>query len=204
MGNHVWSGCAVFLSAVGLAVGVADKQGSQPGQSSQEVQIPKQAVVVLHATEGNSATGTIKLMQEDEGVRLKGEVQGLSPGKHGFHIHEFGDLRAEDGQSAGGHFAPEGKKHGGPEDAEHHAGDLGNITADSQGVAKVDKLAEGLKLHFVVGRSLVVHTEADDLESQPSGDAGDRAAVGVIGFASEAKTQNSEISQSSKPCPQAR
>ena len=70
---------------------------------------------------------------------MTGEVTGLKPGKHGFHIHMFGDLRAADGMSAGGHYNPHGHPHGGPESKEHHEGDLGNIEADAQGVAKVER-----------------------------------------------------------------
>lgn len=186
MANQLWSGCGVLLSVFALAVGVADK----PAQSTSEEAkspIPQEAVAVLRPTQGEKARGVVKLTQTDEGVRVQGTVRNLSPGEHGFHIHEFGDLRGNDGKAAGGHFNPEGKKHGGPEDAEHHAGDLGNITANDEGTAEVNKLAKGLKLHFVVGRSLVVHGEADDLESQPSGDAGARVALGVIGFAGPLK-----------------
>ena len=63
-----------------------------------------------------------------------------------------------------------------------HAGDLGNITANQQGVAKVDVSTDDTKLHFVLGRAFVVHGGADDLQSQPSGSAGPRVAVGVIGI----------------------
>jgi Cu-Zn family superoxide dismutase len=82
-----------------------------------------------------------------------------------------------------------GVRHCGPADRSRHAGDLGNITANSQGEAQVDKLAKGLELHFVIGRSIVVHAGEDDLKSQPSGNAGDRVALGVIGFAGPTKTQ---------------
>jgi Cu-Zn family superoxide dismutase len=102
---------------------------------------------------------------------------------HGFHIHMFGDLRAADGMSAGGHYNPTGHMHGGPESSDHHAGDLGNIKADESGTAKVDAKVQGLMLHHVLGRSLVVHAKEDDLKTQPSGNSGDRIAVGVIGIA---------------------
>ena len=183
MGNFVWSGIGVALSIVSFAVGVLEDNQPKTSSTNAEIEVPKEAVALLHPTKGEKAEGVIQLTQEKEGVRLRGTVEGLKPGEHGFHIHEFGDLRGTDGTAAGGHFNPDGKKHGSPDDPDHHAGDLGNITADQQGVAKVDKLAKGLKLHYVVGRSLVVHAEADDFESQPSGDAGGRVALGVIGYA---------------------
>ena len=85
--------------------------------------------------------------------------------------------------STGPHFNPEGHDHGGPDTAKRHAGDLGNIKADKNGVAKVNTKAAGLRLHFILGRSLVVHADPDDLKSQPAGNAGARIGVGVIGIA---------------------
>src|SRR5690606_30229884 len=145
--------------------------------------IPQEAVAVLSPSKDQKARGVLMLKQTDAGVEITGKVTGLEPGEHGFHIHEFGDLRHPEGLSAGGHFNPDGHKHGGPDAKERHAGDLGNITAGADGTAQVKKLAKGLKLHFVIGRSMVVHGKADDLKSQPSGDAGPRVALGVIGFA---------------------
>src|SRR5690606_1905976 len=119
----------------------------------------------------------------EDGLHLKGKIIGLTPGMHGFHIHEYGDLSDRSGKSAGDHFNPTGAKHGPPGSKESHAGDLGNVEANNEGVAMIDIKAKDLKLHFVLGRSLVVHEKADDFESQPSGDAGGRLAVGVIGVA---------------------
>lgn len=152
-------------------------------QTPPAVKEPVKAVAVLRSTKGNDVRGRIMLTEDDGSVRITGRIRGLTPGKHGFHIHEFGDVRAADGTSAGGHYSPHGNKHGGPQDKEHHAGDLGNIVANEDGVAVVDKTSADFKLHFVVGRAIVVHGGADDFESQPSGDAGARVAVGVIGIA---------------------
>jgi len=141
------------------------------------------AVALLMPMKDSKVGGTITLTQEKGYVLVTGEVTGLTPGKHGFHIHMFGDLRAADGMSAGGHFNPKGHPHGGPDSKERHEGDLGNIEASEAGVAKVNVKAMGLKLAEVLGRSIVVHAKADDLKSQPAGDAGPRIAVGVIGIA---------------------
>ncbi|WP_417389492.1 superoxide dismutase family protein [Gimesia sp.] len=142
-----------------------------------------QAVAVIMPTKEFSVTGMVQLKQSKGMVHLTGKIEGLSPGKHGFHIHEFGDISAVDGSSAGGHYDPEGHQHGKPGKAEHHAGDLGNITADQNGIAVIDKRSEDFKISDVIGRSIVVHAGADDLTSQPSGDAGPRAGLGVIGIA---------------------
>lgn len=183
MSNVAWSTCTLALSTVGLIIGLNGDQLAEDGKTKKHVSVPERGVAVLRPTRGNKVRGAVILTQMKDGVRFRGRVRGLKPGLHGFHIHQYGDLRSPDGKAAGGHFAPKGHKHGGPDDAEHHAGDLGNIEANSQGVAQIDKFAKGLKLHFVVGRSIVVHAGKDDLKSQPSGDAGPRVALGVIGFA---------------------
>lgn len=145
---------------------------------------PEKAIAVLQATQGNQVKGTVTFTKTGEGIRVEGEITGLAPGQHGFHVHEFGDVTSPDGKSAGGHFNPTGEMHGGP-DAEHrHAGDFGNIEADASGTAKVSVMDKHLTLEgakSILGRGLVVHAKADDLKSQPSGEAGDRVAVGVIG-----------------------
>jgi superoxide dismutase, Cu-Zn family len=160
--------------------------------------VPMTGVVVLQPTRGQEVRGTLRLVQQSSGLRIIGRIEGLTPGKHGFHVHEFGDLSDPEGKSAGGHFNPDNRKHGGPDDAERHAGDLGNIEADGQGVAMVDVQGRGLKLHFVLGRAVVVHSKADDLKSQPSGDAGDRVAVGVIGIAQQEAGTTEKAAPTSK------
>jgi superoxide dismutase, Cu-Zn family len=167
------------VSVLPLGIGIAMAQEHGHGES----ELPKEAVCVLAAMKDSGVKGTLLLRQQGKDVVVTGEVSGLKPGEHGFHIHEFGDLRAPDGTSAGAHFNPEGHDHAGPESDKRHAGDLGNIKADRSGVAKVNVKAEGLSLHFVIGRSLVVHADPDDLKSQPSGNAGARIGVGVIGLA---------------------
>jgi len=155
----------------------------QPQAMKEEVDLPTIGVAGLIPTEGNDARGTIVLREKDDGLHITGEVTGLKPGLHGFHIHEYGDVRDPHAKAAGGHFNPGDTAHGGPQDEEHHAGDLGNIEANQDGVAQVDIHAPWLKLHYVIGRSIVVHAGEDDLQSQPSGDAGPRVAMGVIGIA---------------------
>lgn len=147
---------------------------------------PTKAMAVIHATKGNKVSGTVSFLQMDGFVQINGILTGLKPGKHGFHIHEFGDESSPDGAAAGGHFNPGKKPHGGPNSEEHHAGDLGNIVADKNGKANIEIKAKGLSLsgpHSIIGRGLVVHVGEDDLHSQPAGNAGGRAGVGVIGIA---------------------
>src|SRR5207244_1746972 len=110
----------------------------------------------------------------------------LTPGKHGFHIHEFGDMSSADGMATGGHFNPDGHKHGGPDDRERHAGDFGNVEAGADGKATIkmtDKMIALSGPNTILGRALIVHAKEDDLKTQPSGNAGDRIGQGVIGVA---------------------
>ena len=117
---------------------------------------------------------------------IRGTITGLEPGEHGFHIHEFGDT--SDGcKSMGGHYNPDGVDHGNEDNG--HVGDLGNITADANGLASVKKIAGRVDLlgdRSVIGRGLVVHADRDDLgkggdaESLKTGNAGDRLACGII------------------------
>ena len=141
------------------------------------------AICNLEHTEGD-VSGMFKFKQKPgKATIIKGIVKGLTPGKHGFHIHKFGDL--SDGcKSAGGHYNPDGVEHGNK--AQGHVGDLGNIIADQSGTARFQIKAERVNLSDVVGRAIVVHADEDDLgkggdeESLKTGNAGDRLGCGVI------------------------
>jgi Cu-Zn family superoxide dismutase len=144
------------------------------------------AICVMTPTEGSEVKGLITFTQTDGGILIEADIEGLSEGNHGFHIHEWGDISKSDGTAAGGHFNPDDADHAGPGDAVRHAGDLGNITADSDGKAhynQVDSLISFIGKHNIIGRSVIIHVGEDDLVSQPTGDAGGRVAQGVIGVA---------------------
>jgi Cu-Zn family superoxide dismutase len=146
------------------------------------------AICVLHPTEGNDVTGTVTFEQTEGGVKVVAQVEGLTPGKHGFHIHTYGDCSAPDATSAGGHFNPEDEPHGAPSDMQRHVGDLGNIEANEEGIANMEMIDPKLTLsgkNSIVGRAIIVHQGEDDLESQPTGNAGPRVACGVIGIDEE-------------------
>ncbi len=154
--------------------------------SEEPVQEIEKAICVLHPTEGNDVKGTVTFTRNGSSIRVVAELEGLTPGKHGFHIHEKGDCSAPDGTSAGGHLNPDGSKHGGPEDEERHVGDLGNIEAGDDGNAHLeleDSVISFSGENSIIGRAVVVHAGEDDLTSQPTGDAGGRVACGVIGVA---------------------
>lgn len=171
-----------------LALASARALAAEPPPSSPVGDKVTEAVAVVAPTQGQQVRGTVHLRRDADAVRVTGELSGLTPNaKHGFHVHEFGDCSAPDGASAGAHFAPEGHPHGAPDPATHHAGDLGNVQADADGKARIDVKVPGLTLatgdRALLGRSVIVHAQPDDLTSQPSGNAGARVGCGVVGVA---------------------
>lgn len=144
------------------------------------------AVAVLVPAKGSKVTGTVQLVPEGDKVKVVAKLEGLTPNsKHGFHIHQFGDCSDPAFKTAGDHFNPTGQPHGAPGAPKHHIGDLGNLTADANGKVNYEIVSQSLTTSegSVLGRSVVVHKNPDDLKTQPSGDSGDRIACGVIGIA---------------------
>jgi superoxide dismutase, Cu-Zn family len=142
------------------------------------------AVAILLPTKGSKAEGRVTFTEAQGGIHVKGEISGLTPGEHGFHVHEYG-VWSPDGKAAGSHFNPTGAMHGEREASKRHIGDLGNIKANENGNAGIDLVDSQLTFHgphSIIGRGLVVHEKADDY-GQPVGNAGGRVAVGVIGVA---------------------
>jgi len=159
------------------------------------VSTPKYGVAVLAPNE-NGVSGVVKFSEESGTLHIDYDIQGMSDGEHGFHVHEYGDLT--DGcESACAHFNPYGKTHGGLDSEVRHLGDLGNITSKG-GVAKGRLSTDTIslnpkKVNCIVGRMIIVHADKDDLglggdaESLKTGNAGKRLACGVIGFAEPPK-----------------
>lgn len=160
------------------------KTSSIPQTNVQDVE----AIAYLTPTEGNNVNGVVTFIETPQGLRVIAEITGLTPGEHGFHIHEKGDCSAPDAKSAGEHYNPDQKPHGSPDNGDHHIGDLGNITADRSGIARHDRVYPiSLKGdHGILGKSVIIHSQADDFKTQPSGNAGSRLACGVI----QMKTEN--------------
>ncbi|HEY7000784.1 MAG TPA: superoxide dismutase family protein [Candidatus Udaeobacter sp.] len=178
---------ALLIALILLAASAFTTSAETPEKKSSA---PLKAVAVLHPTAGNNVTGTVTFTEVADGVQVRAEISGLTPGNHGFHVHEFGDCSAADASSAGAHFNPMHKPHAGPDAPERHEGDMGNVQADASGKARLEYVDHQISLtndqRSAIGRSVVVHAKADDLKTQPSGDSGARVACGVIGWA---KTQ---------------
>jgi Cu-Zn family superoxide dismutase len=174
----------------------AHAHGEKHEHGQQPVEV-HHAVAVMFPTEGNDVRGTIRFDQVEDGVRVTAEISGLTPhAKHGFHVHEFGDLSDPAGKATGGHYNPEGHDHSLPPEtygergqAERHAGDLGNLQADGDGNAVFSETFDNLSIfdptkNPVLGRGMIIHAQPDD-GGQPTGNAGARIAQGVIGVAAE-------------------
>jgi Cu-Zn family superoxide dismutase len=137
----------------------------------------------LSPRSGSAVSGSANFLEVAGGLKISAQVSGLTPGAHGFHIHESGDCSAADAMSAKGHFNPDAKAHGDPGRPEHHAGDMPNLLANAQGEATYSFELMGATLSDltdILGRNVVVHADPDDYKSQPAGNSDKRVACGVI------------------------
>jgi superoxide dismutase, Cu-Zn family len=177
---------AIAATAAGAVVVISTMGVSAQGPEMKMEGASKAIAVLIPTKSGTGVSGTITFTKTEKGTKVSAEITGLAPGKHGFHIHEFGDASSPDGKAAGGHFNPKGAAHGDPsKTAPRHLGDLGNIEADSSGKATYDKVDPDLPLSgpmSIIGHGVVIHEKADDF-GQPVGNAGGRVAVAVIGIA---------------------
>ncbi|WP_087973727.1 superoxide dismutase family protein [Oceanobacillus rekensis] len=191
---------AIFLTACGTNnEEETDTQNQENTSSESNLNNEEQAVetnatkeeevlVSLENTEG-AVVGTATLKGKSSGVSIHLEAENLPPGTHGFHIHEAGVCEPPTFESAGSHYNPTGAKHGFDHPEGPHAGDLENIVVSDDGTVNVEVMAEMVTLeqgaentlYTEDGTSLIIHSDADDYISQPSGNAGDRIACGVIG-----------------------
>lgn len=147
---------------------------------------PARAVAILSPTKGSVVKGMVTFEAVEGGTKVTAHVSGLAPGKHGFHIHEYGDCSSDDGMAAGGHFNPGQMPHSMPMSEKRHIGDMGNIEADNDGNAHLEFVDSVIALsgpNSILGRGVIVHEKEDDLKTQPTGNAGARLACGVVGAA---------------------
>lgn len=142
------------------------------------------ASATLEPRSGSTVSGTVNFQAVGQKLRVEARIAGLTPGEHGFHVHEAGDCSAPDASSAKGHFNPAGRSHGHHGGSDRHAGDMPNLVADSSGratlAAEVDMLSLTEGPGGILLRSVVIHADPDDYKSQPAGNSGKRVACGVI------------------------
>ncbi len=144
----------------------------------------RMAVASMSPTQGNAVRGLVMFHEMNGRLMVHARLSGLKPGvEQGFHVHEVGSCASTDGSSAGGHFNPDGQPHG-PQTAAHHVGDLPALKGDANGNVDQKFMVQGPTVAAgpasVVGRSVIVHAQADDYATQPTGNSGARVACGVI------------------------
>lgn len=176
-----------FIGIVGLmnGCGLFNHQEHNMKMASPSADPVSKASAVIFPASGSSVKGTVTFLQVDGGVKVAADIEGLEPNsKHGFHIHQFGDLSSVDGTAMGGHFNPSGMEHSSPANEMRHVGDMGNIEADGSGKAHLEYTDSQIMLSgpaSVIGRGVIVHAKEDDMKTQPTGNAGARIGQGIIG-----------------------
>ena len=145
-----------------------------------------EAVAVLDA---GKIKGSVLFKQKEDHVQIKLDIKGLTKNhKHGFHIHESGDLR-EGCKSCCSHYNPHGTDHGGLNDG--HSGDLGNIKTDENGECMISIKTDKFIVDEILGRSIIIHEDEDDCglgefeDSKTTGHSGSRIACSVIGISKD-------------------
>ncbi|GAB3010242.1 hypothetical protein GCM10027284_31070 [Cyclobacterium sediminis] len=191
----------LFIGALSLAVACGPGANNSEESATDRIEITENqmdnmesetdtaeqsAMAVLSGANGSEVSGTATFNQTAEGkVKLVLSVNNLSTGKHAVHLHENGDCSAADATSAGGHWNPEGEEHGKRGEGEFHAGDINNLTVGEDGLGSLVMVVDGWSIgdgqdSDILNKAVIIHAEADDFTSQPSGDAGSRVACGVI------------------------
>lgn len=193
MGMRTRIAAGLLASTLALGGGNALAQDASPEAPPSAGEI---ITVNLTNPEGE-VVGSASFAETPEGVTItvqstsEGSGPGLEPGPHGIHIHETGECDASGDtpyESAGGHFNPTAASHGAPEDAESHAGDLGNLDVDEPGTFGLNVTTDKVSLEPSAANSLadddgsaiIIHAGEDDLQTDPSGESGERVACGVI------------------------
>ncbi len=160
----------------------AAQQVSAPNNPGEEVIASAQ----LEPKSGSTARGSVIFTRIGEGMRVTALVEGVDAGKHGLHVHEKGDCSDPHAKTAGDHYNPTQKEHGGPHTTSRHLGDFGNVTVGKDGKGRLElaipfSAQAGIsEWEKIFGKSVILHAEEDDLKTQPSGDSGDRIACGII------------------------
>lgn len=181
MSTHTKLLIAAALSTLTMGCAMYEKHGMG---HMKDMAPGSMAVATLTPTQGNTAKGMVMFHEMDGHLMVHAQVSGLAPGsEHGFHLHDVGSCASADGTSAGGHFNPNKTVHG-PQDGEHHAGDLPSLKADANGVVDQHFAIGGVTLKpgptSIDARSVIVHAGPDDFKTQPTGNSGARIACGVI------------------------
>ena len=190
--NSMIRAAGMALAGLALVTPTAFAQDATPMASSMATPMAESgaSLDVPLVDAAGDAVGLATFTEGDDGVTIHVLIEGLTPGEHGWHLHEFGDCNGttdEPFSSAGGHWNPTDMEHGGPDAASHHVGDFGNFEATADGKAEASmttmdfSLGDGPDSVFDEdGTAIIIHAGRDDLTTQPSGDSGARFACGVV------------------------
>lgn len=193
----LYKSIGILSLAICPLVAQEEKKMEKPMMEHAEVNHADEGLSKLVAIVGpvgdSNVKGSVTFEKQVDGVLVTADVGGFEPNtKHGFHIHEFGDLGSPDATSAGGHFNPSNHDHALPDKEMRHEGDLGNLSADDEGHATLTIVVKNITLGAgkagILGRSVIIHANEDD-GGQPTGNAGPRIAAGVIGISKDAMTK---------------
>ena len=175
----------IFLLLIGISILLVGCDRAHQQAGVLPTADTKQANAMIGSSNDSGVTGMAVFTQNGDQITFTVEIQGASPGLHAVHIHEYGDCSAPDGTSAGGHWNPTDVAHGKWGVGEFHLGDIGNITVGEDGTGRFTLTTDLWEIGTgsdvdVVGQSIIIHADADDFVSQPSGAAGARIGCGVI------------------------
>lgn len=174
-----------FLLACACASPTSGSRSSAAAASAISAAPGPAATARIEPRSGSNLSGSATFAAIQDGLGIHVELQDAAPGLHGVHLHEKGSCDGPDAASAGAHYDPDGgAHHGGPSTRVRHAGDLGNIQVGSNGRGTLDVVVPDLSVNSlqngVVGRAIVVHAKADDLQTDPTGNSDARLGCGVI------------------------
>ena len=175
----------IFLLLIGISILLVGCERAPQQAGMLPSADAKQAHAMIDSLSDSGVTGIAVFTQNGDQITFTAEIQGASPGLHAIHIHAYGDCSAPDGTSAGGHWNPTDVAHGKWGEGEFHLGDIGNISVGEDGTGSITlttdlwEIGTGSDID-VVGKGMIVHADADDFVSQPSGNAGARIGCGVI------------------------
>lgn len=183
--NWIGRATGMALASLTLIVPAALAQEATPiSQTAASIETPL-------VDQDGAAVGLATFTEDENGVTVHILLEGLTPGEHGWHLHETGvcdGTTEEPFSSAGAHWNPTGMEHGAPDAPMHHAGDFGNFEATADGLADgsittrdFTLLGDGpTSVNDADGTAIIIHAGRDDLMTQPSGDSGARFACGVV------------------------
>lgn len=194
MQKWIMNGCVVFILLMLGACSMVKEQNNahenhlKAEEAKETSEVSVEPVKVNLTNTSGKKVGEATLTEAKNGVQIKLTAQGLSPGRHGFHIHEIGKCEVPDFKTAGAHFNPFKREHGFKNTKGPHAGDLPNLEVapngkvDTEIFASLVTLQEGKpnSLLDMDGSALVIHDKVDDYTTDPSGNSGDRIICGVV------------------------